>query len=170
LEIPGETVIQAMILAHEYGVPIILDPAPAQGITAEALKYADIIIPNRQETKYLTGIDVKDVQSAVEAAVYLESIGVEKSIIKMAEMGSVIYVKGQWEHIEPIRVIPVDTVAAGDSYAGALACALADGESLVAAAKFASIVSALKVTRFGAQEGIPTLAEVQDFCASISKD
>jgi ribokinase len=166
MEVPGEAAIQAMVKARENGVLVILDPAPAQGIVIEALKYADIIIPNRQETQYLTGIDVIDVQSALAAAKHLESMGVAKSIIKMAEMGSVVYSKGQWKHIEGISVKPVDTVAAGDSYAGALACALADGENLVSSAKFASIVSALKVTRLGAQNGIPTLEEVNDFCAS----
>ncbi|WP_171652255.1 ribokinase [Paenibacillus foliorum] len=166
LEIPEEIAIHAMVKAREYGVTVILDPAPAEGITLNVLKYADIIIPNRQEAKCITGIDVIDVQSALDAARFLDKrVGISKSIIKMAEMGSLVYSNGLWEYIEAIEVKAVDTVAAGDSFAGALACAIADGESIVSAAKFATIVSALKVTRLDAQDGIPTMAEVNEFCA-----
>lgn len=164
MEVPEEAVIQAMVRAREHGIPVILDPAPAEGITIRALDYADLIIPNRQETRHLTGIDVIDAESALAAARYFESMGVKKSIIKMAEKGAMVYSEGQWEHVAAIPVKPVDTVGAGDSFAGALACAIADGQDLFAAARFASIVGALKVTRLGAQEGIPTLAEVNQFC------
>ncbi|WP_028550748.1 ribokinase [Paenibacillus sp. UNC451MF] len=167
LEVPQETAIHAMIKAREYGVTVILDPAPAQGITVENLKYADILIPNRQEAQSLTGIHVTDSLSALAAARFLDKrAGVARSIIKMAELGSLVYSYGEWEYIEAIKVKPLDTVAAGDSFAGALACAIADGESLISAAHFATIVSALKVTRQDAQDGIPTLAEVNEFCAS----
>jgi ribokinase len=167
LEVPEETAIHAMVKAREYGVTVILDPAPAEGITLDVLKYADIIIPNRQEAKCITGIDVIDIPSALEAARFLDKrVGVARSIIKMAEMGSLVYWEGRWEYIEAIEVKAIDTVAAGDSFAGVLACAIADGESMVSAAKFATIVSALKVTRLDAQDGIPTMDEVNEFCAS----
>lgn len=167
LEIPEETAISAMAKAREYGVTVILDPAPAEGIHLNVLKFADILIPNRQEAKYITGIDVIDIQSALAAARFLEQrAGVTRSIIKMAEMGSLVYTKGLWEYVEAIKVHPVDTVAAGDTFAGALACAIADGEALGSAARFATIVSALKVTKLDAQDGIPTMDEVNEFCAS----
>ncbi|WP_091167897.1 ribokinase [Paenibacillus sp. 1_12] len=167
LEVPEKTAILAMVKAREYGVTVILDPAPAEGMSLNVLKLADIIIPNRQEAKYITGIDVTDIQSALAAARFMEqSLGVTSLIIKMAERGSLVYSAGQWEYLEAVKVNPVDTVAAGDAFAGALACAIADGESLVSAAKFATIVSALKVTKLDAQEGIPTMDEVNEFCAT----
>jgi ribokinase len=164
MEIPEEVVIQSMIEAKKKGMFVILDPAPAEGITVRALDYADVIIPNRQETKQLTGIDVTSVDDAYQAAKYLELMGVKKSIIKMAEKGSLIYENGKSEYIEAIPVKPLDTVGAGDSYAGALACAIADGQDLVSAVQFATIVGALKVTKLGAQVGIPTIDEVNKFC------
>ncbi|SMQ63474.1 ribokinase [Bacillus sp. OV166] len=164
MEIPEEAVIEAMIEAKKKGMYVILDPAPAEGVTERALGYADLIVPNRQETKQLTGIDVVSVDDAFKAAKYFELIGVKNSIIKMAEKGSLVYQEGKIEFIEPITVKALDTVGAGDSYAGALACAIADGENLVSAARFASIVGALKVTRLGAQAGLPTIEEVDKFC------
>ena len=164
MEVPEEVVIESMKQARKKGMFVILDPAPAEGITVRALEYADLITPNKQETKHLTGIDVTNVDSALKAAKYFDSIGVKNSIIKMADQGSLVYQNGQSEFVPSFPVKAVDTVGAGDSFAGALACAISDGEDLVAAVKFASIVGALKVTKIGAQAGIPTLEEVNKFC------
>ncbi|MGM0903519.1 MAG: ribokinase [Bacillota bacterium] len=163
MEVPQESVIRAMQLAKEKGMFVILDPAPAEGITIKALDYADLITPNRQETEHLTGIDVTDIDSALQAAKAFEKMGVKNSVIKMADKGSVVYQSGQWEYIESIQVDAVDTVGAGDSFAGALACGVIDGHDLVSAVKFATIVGALKVTKLGAQS-VPTLSEVKAFC------
>ncbi len=164
MEVPEDTVIAAMEEAKKRGMFVILDPAPAEGITVRALDYADLIVPNLQETKTLTGVDVTDIESAITAARYLENIGVKNSIIKLAGKGSVVFTEERWEYIKGISVQAVDTVGAGDSFAGAIACAIADGEDIISAAKFATIVGALKVTKLGAQAGIPTLEEVNQFC------
>ncbi|WP_026772201.1 ribokinase [Sediminibacillus sp. JSM 1682029] len=164
MEVPQETVIRAMELAKKRGMYVILDPAPAEGITVKALDYADVITPNRQETKHMIGIDVIDIETAVDAGRTFEKMGVKNSILKMADKGCVVYQNGKWEHLPSIPVTPLDTVGAGDSFAGALACAISDGYDLIEAAKFASIVGALKVTKLGAQSGIPTLEEVDAFC------
>jgi ribokinase len=164
MEVRDEAVVEAMLEARKKEMFVILDPAPAEGITERALEYADVIVPNLQETKQLTGIDVTSVDTAYKAAKYFELMGVKNSIIKMAEKGSLVYQDGQSKFIEPITVKALDTVGAGDSFAGALACAIADGENLVSAARFASIVGALKVTKLGAQAGLPTIEEVNKFC------
>jgi ribokinase len=164
MEIPKDVVIESMKQARKKGMFVILDPAPAEGITVLALEYADLITPNRQETKHLTGIDVTDMDSALTAAKYFDSIGVKNSIIKMADQGSLVYQNGASEFVPSISVKAVDTVGAGDSFAGALAVAIADGQDLVSAVKFASIVAAIKVTKLGAQAGIPTLSDVTKFC------
>ncbi|MDC3424398.1 ribokinase [Aquibacillus sp. 3ASR75-11] len=164
MEVPQETVIRAMQIAKEKGMYIILDPAPAEGITMKALEYADVITPNRQETKHMIGIEVNDIESALHAARTFEKMGVKNSIIKMAEKGSLVYQSGQWEYVKAIPVKPVDTVGAGDAFAGALACGIATGKDLVSAVEYATIVGALKVTKLGAQTGIPTLDEVNKFC------
>lgn len=164
MEIPEEAVIESMIQARNKGMFVVLDPAPADGITERALQYADVIVPNKQETKQLTGIDVSDLNSAHQAAEYFNRMGVKNSVIKMGDKGSLVYENGKTEYIQAIRVTAVDTVGAGDSFAGALGSALADGADLVAAVKFANIVAALKVTKQGAQAGIPTIEKVNKFC------
>ncbi|CAH0120235.1 Ribokinase [Paenibacillus sp. CECT 9249] len=162
LEVAEEAVVQAMKYAKEYGLLVIVDPAPVEGITMRAIRYADILIPNEQETKYLTGIDVNGVDDAVEACRYFETIGIHNSIIKMGHRGALVYASGHWEFIDAIPVEAVDTVV-GDTFSGALACSLSEGKNLFQAARFASVVSALKVTRLGPQIGIPTIEEVEKF-------
>lgn len=164
MEIPHETVLYAMKLARKHGVRVILDPAPAEGMTADMLTYADFITPNKQETNYFTGYDVRDELSAIAAARKFEQLGVYNGVIKMGAQGSLIFTAGVYTRIEGIPVVPVDTVGAGDSYAGALAAALDDGANIREAVEFATAVSAFKVTRWGAQDGIPTLEELDRFC------
>ena len=64
----------------------------------------------------------------------------------------------QW--IPAPRVTPVDTTAAGDTFNGAFACALAEGANELDAAAFANSAASLSVTRRGAQSSIPTREEV----------
>lgn len=163
MEVPHESVIRAMQLAKERGMYVILDPAPAEGIVIEALEYADVVTPNQQETKTLLGIELTDMQSAITAGKRLEQMGVFNSIIKMGGQGSLVYQSGKYEWIDSIKVNAVDTLGAGDSFAGALACGLSDGLDLVSAAKLATVVAGLKVTKLGAQS-IPDLQEVEKYC------
>ncbi|SFP84007.1 ribokinase [Salibacterium halotolerans] len=170
MEVPQETVIRSMQLAKERNIYTILDPAPAEGITVKALEYADIITPNRQETYHMLGIDVVNVDTAVHAARTFESMGVKNSIIKMADQGSVVYQNGDWQHIPAISVEAVDSVGAGDAFAGTLACCMEEGIDLVKAARFATAVGALKVTKVGAQVGIPYKEEVREFCSQLGEE
>lgn len=64
------------------------------------------------------------------------------------------------------RVDAVDSTGAGDTFSGALAAALAEGRSLVDAARWAGAAAALATTRAGAREGMPTRAELEAFLAA----
>lgn len=163
MEVPHESVIRAMQLAKERGMYVILDPAPAEGIVIEALEYADVVTPNEQETKSLLGIELTNMESAIISGQRLERMGVKNSIIKMGARGSLVYQSGKYEWVDSIKVNAVDTLGAGDAFAGALACGLSDGLDLVTAAKFATVVAGLKVTKLGAQS-IPTREEVEQYC------
>ncbi|CAM2903442.1 PfkB family carbohydrate kinase [Paenibacillus sediminis] len=61
----------------------------------------------------------------------------------------------------------VDTTGAGDCYNAALAFSIASSEELEESALFAAQVSALAVTKFGAQTGMPTMEEVISFRAAL---
>ncbi|GIN57090.1 ribokinase [Lederbergia ruris] len=163
METSQDSIIAAMKAAKERNMYVILDPAPAEGIFDEAFKYADLITPNKQETKRITGIEVTDEASALEAAKKLSGLGIKDVIVKMGEHGSLVYQNGQATVVDAIKVKAVDTVGAGDCFAGALASSYLDTNDLVESAKFASVAAGIKVARHGGQEAIPTLKEVQEY-------
>lgn len=164
LESPYEVVLEAMKTAKEQGITVILDPAPSRNVTDELLAYADIVLPNEQEAKDITGIDIEDEATAQAAAAIFRDKGIKKGVLKVGARGSYVFNEEKITFVEPIRVEAVDSVGAGDCFAGAFASAYVDELPIVEAARHANIVAALKVTKAGAQDGIPTLDEVKMFC------
>jgi ribokinase len=90
-------------------------------------------------------------------------MGAGKVIITLGAQGS-LFANGQdFEHFPAPKVQAVDTTAAGDTFVGGFAAALANGKSEAEAIRFGQIAAALSVTRAGAQPSIPTLFDVQAF-------
>ncbi|MDN6733110.1 MAG: ribokinase, partial [Tetragenococcus koreensis] len=159
LETSQESVLAALKMAKKKKMYVVLDPAPEGSYFEEALQYADLVTPNQQETERITGMSVNTVDDAKKAAKWIADQGVSDVIVKLGSEGSVLY-ESQKDHftiIEATRVKAINTVGAGDIFAGVLASKLAkEPDDLVAAAKLASKASALKVSRPGGQDGIPT--------------
>lgn len=163
LEIPMETVAACVAVAAAKGARVVLNPAPAAEVSADVLSKLYLITPNQTEAETLTGIEVRDEQSARAAAEALRSKGVERVIITMGGDGALLDDGGRVEMVPAFRVNAVDTTAAGDVYNGAICAALAEGCSLRDAMIFGSKASAISVTRIGAQPSIPTREEVDKF-------
>jgi ribokinase len=169
LEIPMDTVACAARLAAQSGVPVILDPAPAPAgpLDPALLSHVSYLKPNETEAERLTGVPVHDETSARAAAEKLLQGGARHVIITMGAKGALVVSPGQTAMVPSCRVAAVDSTAAGDAFSGALACALARGEALEAAVRYASLAGALSVTRLGAQPSLPTAAELAEFEKSI---
>ncbi len=163
LEIPVETVLFAIKQASFLGVKVILNPAPAQDLPDDIYPHLFAITPNESEAHLLTGIEVKDLGTARQAAQALLAKGVDAVVITLGSQG--VYgldAEGEF-HIPAHEVTVVDTVAAGDTFTGALAALIGEGYSLEEAAQYANAAAALAVTRHGAQPSIPKRAEVGEF-------
>ncbi|MDO4569786.1 MAG: ribokinase [Planctomycetia bacterium] len=163
LETPMDTIVHTADLASQFGVPLILDPAPApktplpEGLLAKI----SCIKPNETEASYLTGVSVSDFASAAQAANVLHDFGVENVLITLGKSGVLVSdARDSFVELPSIQVEAVDSTAAGDAFSGALAVALAEGKSLVEAAQFAIIAAGLSVTRLGAQQSMPMREEV----------
>lgn len=164
LETPMATLKRTAELAAQFGVPLILDPAPAtrDGLPEELLSRLTLIKPNETEASFLTGIEVHDVPSAKEAAKILHAKGVRQVVVTLGKEGALVSDGVSEPTVLPaISVQAVDSTAAGDAFSGAVACALAEGKSLVEAAKFAITAAGLSVTKLGAQQSMPTREEVE---------
>ncbi|MFD3247260.1 ribokinase [Rahnella aquatilis] len=142
--------LSAMKLAKALGVKVILNPAPFSSHALECLEYVDVITPNETEASQLSGIDVKDLASAKEAAQRIVSQGARRVIITMGSRGALLLDGNQFQHIPAFPALSVDTTGAGDAFNGALASGIANGQSLVQAATYASAFASLAVEREGA--------------------
>ena len=162
LESPIETVTYAAQMAAEAGVRVVLNPAPAPDgpLPEELMRSLYLITPNRSEASRLSGIEVRDLESAREAAKAILDRGPQCVIITLGGDGSLVYDGQEFTFVEATRVEAVDTTAAGDTYNGVLATMIAEGRSLKDAAREASVAAAISVTRMGAQPAAPTRDEV----------
>ncbi|MFC5406544.1 ribokinase [Cohnella soli] len=163
LEVPMETVMESIAIAKRHNVPVLLDPAPAQHLSAELLSMVDYIVPNETEIAQLTGIQVFDQVTAKLAAVELLRKGVSTVFAKLGEKGLVVVNSNSTFVVESYKVNAVDSTAAGDAFAGAVGAAIVSGKDNWTAAKFASAIGAITVTRKGAQASIPSLDEAENF-------
>ena len=158
LETPVETVVWAAKVARGAGVPVILNPAPARKLPAALYRLVDWITPNETEAELLTGVRVTDAASAAKAVGALKKRGVGHVIITMGTKGAYC---GDCGKLFPCRKVKaVDCVAAGDTFNGAFAVALAEGRSCAEAIDFAQKASAISVTRPGAQSSVPFRREL----------
>ncbi len=163
LEIPLEAVLGAARLAHQRGVRVILDPAPAHPLPNDLYPLLDLITPNQTEAQLLTNQPPDEPQRAADI---LLGRGVKQVIIKMGSAGA-YYTDGHTrQFLPPFKVTPVDTVAAGDAFNGGLASALDLGLPLAVALRWAMGTGALSVTKSGAQESMPTHGELEAFLAA----
>ena len=169
LEVPIETIEFAAGLANKSNVPFILDPAPAQQLSEQLLKMVDVLTPNETEAQILTGIEVKDRDSASTAAQKLLECGVKNVILTMGASGYLTVSNEGTEFVEARKVTAVDSTAAGDAFTGSLAVGLAKGQSLSEAALFANNVAAVSVTKMGAQPSMPTVQEVEAFISKTEQ-
>ncbi|MBO0350122.1 ribokinase, partial [Phormidium pseudopriestleyi FRX01] len=163
LEIPLTAVLAAAKKAHDAGVIVILDPAPARELPPELYSLIDIITPNETELSILTGIAVTDVETATEAITKLQTLGVTTAIAKLGGKG-VLCARGEEQFFVPaFEVEAVDTVAAGDAFNGALAVAIAQGLPLPEALRWGAAAGALTVTKPGAQSALPSRLTFDQF-------
>lgn len=161
LEIPIDTTAYAAEVAQRLGVFVMLDPAPAQAIPEDLYPRLDAITPNEHEASLLTGMHVSHADSARAAVSNLLGKGTKQAIVKLGGKGLVYGNRDIIEYLPAYAVEAVDTTAAGDAFSGALAVAMAEGQPLGEACRFASAAGALAVTRRGAQSSMPFRREIE---------
>ncbi|CNB41516.1 ribokinase [Yersinia similis] len=163
LESPLDTVIAAAKLAKQHQTQVILNPAPARKLPDELLALVDMITPNETEAERLTGIHIELDDDAAKAAQILHHKGIATVIITLGSRGVWLSEQGKGKLVAGFKVNAVDTIAAGDTFNGALLTALLEGQSMDAAVRFAHAAAAIAVTRSGAQPSIPWRTEIDSF-------
>jgi ribokinase len=165
LESPVESVLAAARIAQQNQTTVALNPAPARQLSDELLALVDIITPNETEAEKLTGIAVSSDEDAARAARALHDKGIRTVIITLGSRGVWASVNGEGKRVPGFKVKAIDTIAAGDTFNGALMTALLEDKPLDEAIRFAHAAAAIAVTRKGAQPSVPWRNEIDDFLA-----
>ncbi|ELV2845704.1 ribokinase [Enterobacter cloacae] len=166
LESPVESVLAAADIAHQNHTTVVLNPAPARVLSDELLARVDIITPNETEAEKLTGIGVENDDDAARAAKALHDKGIGTVIITLGSRGVWASVNGEGRRVPGFKVKAIDTIAAGDTFNGALVTALLEGKGMDDAIRFAHAAAAIAVTRKGAQPSVPWRKEIDEFLVS----
>jgi ribokinase len=151
-EVPFEATLAAFALAREVGAVTLLNPAPARPLPADLIALTDLLTPNETELQALAG--TYDTEAAAQV---LLARGPRAVLATLGSRGAALFAR---DH-PPLRLSGyamgvADTIGAGDTFTGALAAALARGEPIDQAARWANAAAALSVTGHGAIGGMPT--------------
>jgi ribokinase len=160
LEIPIETAYTGIEIASEADVPVILNPAPVppEPLEDKYLGMVSYILPNRGELELITGGAEKEVEHAVDT---LMGKGIGSVVVTMGNEGCYFRTGDLSGYVPAIEVESVDTVGAGDCFAGCFAAGLSDGMDIEKAVRFGTAGAALSVTKRGAQPSMPRLKETR---------
>ncbi len=164
-EVPVTATERALRVAKELGAITILNPAPMRDFPKSIFPLVDYLVPNELEAQELCALEGNACTSMldfVEVATSIVDLGVGTVIITRGEKGAVWSTATASGQAAAFRIVPVDTVAAGDAFCGGLATALNEGRPLNEALRWASAAGALAATRKGAVSSIPRRSEVEE--------
>jgi ribokinase len=150
-----EAAAQAMRLGKAHGVRTILNPAPAQPLNPAIFADIDYLTPNETELRILLGLAPDDITPTLALAHRLRELGVGNLIVTRGSHGALVLSADGVQEIPGVAVAVVDSTGAGDAFNAGLAVALAEGQSLADAVRYANCAGALACTRLGV---IPALA------------
>jgi ribokinase len=155
LEIRDGAIEAVARICHELRKPFVLNPAPSRLLPKLVYESLYIIVVNEHEARDITGQE--DIPSAVRR---LHQRGCKNVVVTLGARG-VMFSDGETvEFVAAPKVHAVDTTGAGDCFVGWLGVGVAEGLSLRAATERACQAASIKVTRAGAQGGMPYRAEV----------
>ena len=166
LELPIPPTIRGIEIAHEAGVPVILNPAPAIPFPADVLAKVDYLTPNETEALGLIGnqVDPEDFDTLADR---LLGTGAKNVVLTLGEKGAFIKNETVRQFVPAFSFAKVvETTGAGDAFAGGFAVALAEGKSIVEATRYGCAVAGISVTRPGTAPSMPHRGEVDKLFTS----
>jgi ribokinase len=161
MEVPLEETLAAARMGQAAGATVVLSLAPFSPLTPEQLAPVSTLIVNEHEAADFAqalGLATGDAEATVTGLSEKLSLTV---IATLGPEGAIAAGKAGVVRVSAIKVKPVDTTGAGDTFAGVLSAWLDRGADLATAMKFAAIAGSLACTKEGAQPSFPTRAEIE---------
>jgi ribokinase len=169
LEVPVETVYEAIAFGKRHGIPTLLNPAPAVAdLDPERIRDVTYLVPNETELAILSGQRIESEDDVRSAAATLVGKGIETIVVTMGSRGAMLVSREGATRVAPVRVAPVDTTGAGDAFIGSFARYVVDSGDVLGALHQAVRYAADSITRRGTQKAYGTEAEFDAFCASLA--
>lgn len=159
LETPLHTVTAYALAAHQQGVKVVLNAAPARSLPPELLAAVDVLVVNEGELAAL-------VPHPMSLMTNLSQLPVPCVVVTLGQRGCLARLGNNFFVQTAYPVAAVDTTGAGDTFCGVLVAALDRGQSLADAMRHASAAAALACTQPGAQSSVPSAADVNAFLAT----
>jgi ribokinase len=155
-EVPMATVIEAVRVANRASVPVVLNPSPLRDGFPWHKCLVDTLIANAGEAQAIFGLRLRDLPAGVaEWQHALARRRIKLLIIPQGAKPTLCVGADGYLEVPTLPVKPVDTVGAGDSFAGTFAAHRARGADLLNAVRYANCAGALATLKAGAQEAIP---------------
>jgi ribokinase len=152
LEIPLATVLAAAVATRGT---VVLTPAPPRPLPAELLARTDVLVPNEHELAALAGQPARE-RTPAELVELARSVASGAVVVTLGARGALVVPAEGAPFVQtPPPVDAVDTTGAGDCFCGALGQALARGEDLACAVRYAVAAAALSTTGPGARGALP---------------
>ena len=161
LESPISAIKRAAEIARTCGVKIVANPSPWKDEFLSEEIPCDYIILNELEAASFTGVDPFDPSLCTNHL--FESMGLEAIVVTGGSGPTFLKTKtGETLEMPPPKVTPIDTVGAGDAFAGAFTMAIADGTNFQDALAFANAAGALATQKVGAQKALPERSQIEE--------
>jgi ribokinase len=162
LEVPLSAVLEAMRIANAAGIPVVFNPSPLRSDFPWGRVAVHTVIVNELEAQQIFGRSVGDL--ARKAKVWRRELAkrqITQLLVTRGAQSTVCLTAESCFAVPTMRVRPVDTVGAGDTFAGTFTARLAGGSSLAEAVALANCAGALATLKPGAQEAMPTRLATQ---------
>ncbi len=154
-ETPMDQVARAIAVAHGADCKVLLNPSPVQPIADALWPRIDTLVVNEIEAQTLCGQAADTPQQAAQAGRALRAKGIARVVVTLGARGAVAVDAAGARHHPAPKVQAVDTTAAGDTFLGALAVALGEGQPFDDAVRLGIRAAALCIQQPGAQPSIP---------------
>ncbi|EMP6221703.1 ribokinase [Providencia rettgeri] len=164
LEVQLETVYHAIAFGNKHGIPVLLNPAPAQRtLDLDFACRCDFFVPNETELEILTNMPVDTMDNIRRASQSLLDKGLKNLIVTLGDKGALWMTRDSELYIPAIKVNAIDTSGAGDAFIGCFSHYYVHTGNIEEALKKSVMFSAFSVTGKGTQSSYPSVEQFTEF-------
>jgi ribokinase len=170
LEIALETVYHCIESCREWGIPVILNPAPAD-TRLDLARIGGIFLfaPNETELASITGMPVTSLDQARTAAASLLDKGLDRILVTLGEKGCLLVTRDETLRVPGIPVASIDSTGAGDAFIGSLAVRYLETKDLEESMRWANAYAALSTTGKGTQKSFASRTAFEEFLKKTAR-